>query len=336
MFIGRLADGWRRRKMTEEGLKMQPYRGRWTKMMERQAKFQRLVYGPINHLNDVDRTVITKDLLLHLMSEMDEVLRELSWKAKRRQTSHFVRSNVLEEIVDMLKFVMSIAIIWGFTPEAIFAAFMNKSEVVEQRYRQEYPLYEIIKTGAKVVALDIDGVLSNWPYCFYDFIARFHYKEWRAMETASINEGTQNPFDALPVDPITIRRWKDEYRQSGFKRELNTIPEAVEFTKALHALGYKVVLVTARPYHQYSRIFSDTLYWLQDNQFRYDAIMWAENKEERLMEEFDPAQIALFVDDDPTNVDRVRACGVRAALMARPYNEGGITFEEMLGVLNES
>jgi uncharacterized HAD superfamily protein len=308
----------------------------WHDMMERQASFQRLVYGPINHMEDSERTDITKDLLLHLMSEMNELLRELTWKAKRRETSHFVRSNVLEEIVDMLKFVMSIAIIWGFTPEAIFTAFIDKSEVVDQRYRQEYPLYDIIKSGAKVVVLDIDGVLSDWPYCFYKFIAESHYGDWRAMADGSINEGTQNPFDALPVDPITIRRWKDEYRQSGYKRKLDTIPGAVAFTHKLWAQGYKIVLVTARPYHQYSRIFSDTLYWLSENEFRYDAIMWAENKEERVMEEFDPEQVELFVDDNPTNVDRVKACGIRAVLMDRPYNEGGITFEEMLEALNES
>jgi phosphoglycolate phosphatase-like HAD superfamily hydrolase len=301
-------------------------------MMDRQGEFQELAYPPLG----MDRVEVTKDLLLGLHSEMDELLREIAWKAKRRQNVKVIPSNVREEIIDMLKLVMGIAVTWGFSAEEMYDAFMDKSDVVEQRWMQEFPLYEIIKQGAPVVVLDIDGVLADYPYCFYDFVVENfpgELKYARNFDGSPKDEDTQNPFEALENDPLTIRQWKDAYRQTGAKRRVDCINGAVEFTWALRARGYKIVLVTARPYHEYSRIFSDTMHWLKINDFAFDAIMWSERKEERLAEEFNLEQVALFVDDNPQNVERVEACGVTSALLKRPYNQDGMTFTEILDML---
>lgn len=299
---------------------------RWQKMMDRQEDFQHTV-API--VGQESKVLETKELGLGLVSELDELLRQIAWKAKRRSRIDINENNVKEEITDLLKIVMAIAVTWDISAASLYQSFMEKSEVVEQRYAQEFPLYEIISRGAKVVALDIDGVLTDWPFCFYDFIRVMHPALWISMEP-DIDFTTQNPFDALPISPIQIRALKYEYRDGGYKRHLRTVEGSVAFTQKVREKGYKIVLVTSREYSQHSRIFSDTLFHLNAHEFAYDAIMWSDKKEERLLNEFDAEQIAVFVDDDPANVDRVKKCGVHAVLLDRMYNEDGVTFEEIL------
>jgi hypothetical protein len=303
-------------------------------MYKRQADFQRLAYPEhdFDNLTRDERIALSKDMILHLQSEANEFMGEMAWKAKRRQSPHIVMGNLLDESIDVLKMAMTLPILWGFTADEVIAAFHDKSMVVEQRYRQEFPLYEIIAKAEAIgaptiVALDIDGVLSDWPNCFYSFVDKTHPDEMIPSEQFFT---TANPFEGLDNNPLQVRQWKDEYRQSGFKRTIDAVNGATAFTHKLRSLGYTIVLLTARPYRQYSRTFADTMYWLGLHDIRYDAIMWSDNKEARLAEEFSPAIVAAFIDDDEHNVDRVRASGFTAMLYQRPYNVGGLTFRDIL------
>ena len=303
-------------------------------MYKRQRDFQRMVYPEFDWatMSTEERIALTKDMVLHLQSEANEFMGEIAWKSKRRQSPQIVRGNLLDEAVDIIKMAMTLPIVWGFTADEVVQAFFDKSMVVEQRYKQEFPLYEIIKDAEllgypSVVALDIDGVLANWPYCFYKFVERTH---GHVLRWKSLSYNTPNPFDALANSPLLIRQWKDEYRQSGFKRELEVVRGAVEFTQSIKCMGFTVVLLTSRPYKQYSRSFADTMYWLDTNEFSYDAILWDDNKEARLAEEFSPSSVAMFVDDDEHNVDRVKASGFNAMLLDRPYNRDGASFSEIM------
>jgi hypothetical protein len=307
-------------------------------MYARQRDFQHVMYGDIENLPMEERISITREMALHLQSEVVEFMNEMAWKAKRRQSPHIVRGNLLDEAVDVVKMALTLPILWGFTAEEFMDGFRDKSMVVEQRYAQEFPLYKIIEQSEalaipSVVALDIDGVLGDWPFCFYQFIESQHPGEMifrRGSGGEPIDESTQNPYEALANNPLQIHEWKDEYRQSGAKRSLPVVEGAVAFTKELRRLGLHVVLLTARPYKMYCRIFADTMHWLDSNGFAYDAILWGEDKEARLAEEFTAGSVAAFVDDNPLNVDRVRASGFNAYLLERPYNAEGFTFDEIL------
>lgn len=293
--------------------------GDWQKMVQIQNSFQNLV-----GMNDMDNVLATKELVLHILSECDELLREIAWKARRRQNAPPVRSNILDEITDLMKLVVAIGCTWGFDHEQMFQAFIEKSDVMEQLYRQEFPLYEIIQSGALVVAIDIDGVLADYPRCFYD---------WVSLETSitPCDYDSSDPFVAFSgrMTPAELKELKSRYRQSGYKRYLPTVDGAVGFTRRMHELGYKVVLLSSRPVVRYARIFYDTIHWLNENGFHYDAIMWDEEKESRLMNEFRVEQIAAFIDDESRNVELVSGCGIPSHLFSRPYNQDGESFEEI-------
>lgn len=275
-------------------------------MLDRQREFQGVVdFLPVDEKDAVD---ISKELMLHVISECMEFMGALSWKALRKSKGQIIRDNLLVQLIDIQKLILSLACVWGFDDEDIFRMFVEKSEVVEQLYRQEFPLRQLASEDVKIVALDIDGVLSDYPRCFYEFV----------MVRTSVDVEDYDELDSYKAfggafDPIELAALKDEYRQSGAKRDIPTMQGAVAFTQALRSMGYKIVLLSSRPVKKYSRMFSDTLHWLNKNRVPYDAIMWDENKECRLIDEFGD-KVVMFVDDEPVNVARVSASGIRARL----------------------
>jgi hypothetical protein len=98
---------------------------------------------------------------------------------------------------------------------------------------------------------------------------------------------------------------KLEYRLSGIKRTIPIIDGAVDFVNKLKENDYFVVLLTARPYKTVFRIYSDTLYWLESNNIKYDAIIWDENKETFILKYFMNNNIKFIVDDDFKNAKKL-------------------------------
>jgi hypothetical protein len=88
---------------------------------------------------------------------------------------------------------------------------------------------------------------------------------------------------------------KSSYRQSGWKAKMPAEPYASEFTQKLHNIGYKVIILTARPYKEYYTIYPDTLNFLKDSNIYFDAIIWDENKHLKIIKEF--PNLSFLVDD---------------------------------------
>lgn len=115
---------------------------------------------------------------------------------------------------------------------------------------------------------------------------------------------------------------KDKYRQTGQKRFIPVCEGAKEMLTWLREQGYKIMLLTARPYKQYKRIFADTMEWLENNNLPYDSIIFDEKKEERLIKEFGKDRIEFFIDDVVDNANTISRLGVPYYLITRPYNVG--------------
>jgi uncharacterized HAD superfamily protein len=256
---------------------------------------------------------MTKDLVLGLHSELDEVLDELNWKGHRGpQRGGIIRANLLEECVDVLKFSLSLFTTWGFSADEIADEFERKSAVVEQRYRQELRLPE----DGLIVGVDIDGVLADYPRAFVDWAADY-------MGLLPIDEepDTLDMGEWLGVDGETLIMLKHEWRESGLKRYMPVCTGATELLVRL-VRKHKVVLLSARPYKEHKRIFADTMEWLDTNGLLHDAVLFDENKNERLLREYGADRIAFFIEDNREQANRMASCGVSVYLLDRPYNQG--------------
>lgn len=262
---------------------------------------------------------------LALMREVGEVLDTVDWKIHRKEKKDFIRSNTLEELTDVLKYWMSLCQLHGFDYDDIFESYFNKTAVVEQRHKQE--MQDSITETDKVVGVDIDGVLADYPRSFVEFIN----EELGTKHDASSLQ-TYHIYEELGIDKELGIYLKDKYRQSGYKRNIPVIDGAKELLQGLRDKGYKIVILTARPYKKYNRIFADTMDWLNNNGLVYDEIIFDEEKEERLLKEFGKNQVEFFIEDVANNANGIAELGANCFLVDRPYNQDSTIAEDVTRV----
>ena len=255
-----------------------------------------------------------KEYVLALSKEVYEVLDEIDWKMHTSKKSEDINDNVLEECVDVLKYLFGIIQLNGFNVNDLHQKFIDKSKVVEAKFNQEEVMKKIKASDKKIAFIDIDGVLADWPGGFLKWAG---YKSLAQFKSE--------------VDKKEQYRIKSEYRTCGIKGKLDVLDGAVAFMKET-CKNYNVVLLTARPYKKYFRIYSDTLSWLKENDICYDAIVFDEEKEKYIINNFDPEQVAFCLDDDIGNANKLHDSGFKVYLKK---NLGLYTEDSMNRKLNE-
>lgn len=265
-------------------------------------------------------TDATKDYLLHLMKEVTEVLDQISFKMHRTPKDFVDRDNLLEEMIDCQKYLWGLMHVWGFGYEEFADEFKRKSSVVEQRFAQERSMHEL--RDARCVLIDIDGVLSDYPRCYYQWVG----------DNCHIDSEYEVVAYLKTLSVVERERLKREYRQSGAKATLPVLQGAREMLKLIADCGIKVILLTNRPYAEHFRIYPDTLAWLRDNELHYDAIIWARDKGFEAVKNF--RQVLWALDDTEENIKRLTDAGVDCVHIAG--RDATLKFYEFLKTLNAS
>jgi dimeric dUTPase (all-alpha-NTP-PPase superfamily) len=79
-----------------------------------------------------------KEYILALIVEATEVLNEVDWKMhKKMDLPTDARDRLLEESVDVLKFLLGLMIVNGFTCNDIYQKFISKSLAVVKKFENE-------------------------------------------------------------------------------------------------------------------------------------------------------------------------------------------------------
>ena len=260
-----------------------------------------------------DKVEQTKEYILHLHSEADELLREMAWKNHRKTDKNIIKSNMKEELIDIFKYWLSIVTLWDFSMDEMIEEYWRKSKVVEQRYKQEKALdFE----SSNIIGVDIDGVLAAYPEHFLNFINKEIGTDYKVEDVTEYNI-----YEALDLPHNTTKKLKGKFRETGEKRFIPILNGAKEFLDLFSEMGYKIVLLSARPYKKYKRIFADTQEWLDKNNLAHDAILWDEDKCNRLVREFGSNSVEFFVEDNLSNANSV-AKECKVYLINKPYNTG--------------
>jgi phosphoglycolate phosphatase-like HAD superfamily hydrolase len=290
-------------------------------LLARQMEFNRRFFadrglGDVRALSPTDRIHWSKEFVLHVEGELHELLGETSWKMHRQSPDPVIRTNVLEEWIDCLKFLLGLANVWDFSAEEIEEEFERKTQVVEYRYGMEQRLRAIPPGSERVVAVDIDGVLSDYPAVFCEWVCQ-------TVPEFSFERRGDVPFLSALRGELGARRYlelKDRYRESGAKREQRVRAGAKALLDGLRAEGLNVVLLSARPYWRFSRIYADTLEWLDANGLRHEAVLFDREKHRRIVERF-PGLLAML-EDDPVIAAEVVSAGVPVVLVENELNAG--------------
>ena len=79
-----------------------------------------------------------KEYILALIAEATEVLNEVDWKMhKKMNLPTDARDRLLEESIDVMKFLLGLMIVNGFTVDDVYDMFKIKSKKVAKKLSQE-------------------------------------------------------------------------------------------------------------------------------------------------------------------------------------------------------
>lgn len=235
---------------------------------------------------------LCRDLVLGLYEEVAELATSATrFKAHILNAAPVEKVNVQDAVADVLKYTIAIAQLHGITAEEMAEAFMQKSDVVEHKAQGErFQLEE----NTPVIVVDLDGCLAD--------LGSFD-------EAVAAEDGVE-----------AQERLKADFRRSGGYRDLPPIPGAQEGMARLKEAGNKLIILTARPYQQYNRIYADTMEWLVQNGMEHDLLLFGRDKAEMICEYVYPAIPRYFVEDRAKHAMEVAELGVRVLLMATPAN----------------
>jgi uncharacterized HAD superfamily protein len=276
-----------------------------------------------NFTNPTDEELhdTTRRLSLGLISEVVEVLNATNWKVHRLASKSIQRSELLEELVDCYLYWLSLAALWKFTPEEIQNMVSAKNMVNWQRYQQDSAI-RALKSSKNIAVLDIDGVLCAYPENLIAFMNKEFNLSLTLNDITDINQ-VEEAYAIRGVDPLKFRLAKERFIESGGFNELSEpLPFAQKLTQYLSENNYAIVLLTARNIEKHSRIYIDTVSWLNRHSIKFDIILFDKEKDLAIIKKLE--QVRLFIDDDPDIIEKVAAVldSTATILLAdRPYNK---------------
>lgn len=218
---------------------------KWHKMVREQYAQQSIFYDGLP-LDVAERARIAMELVLGLSEESHEYLSATEYKSLLPQQSEASdkRSKRLVQIVDMLKYVLSLAHLDGFDSDQLYNAFEGKTGLV-------YARRDVVMDATKVVSLDIDGVICDLVGGGFDHDAD------AAIKASFFDDGR-----TLACAPYAGAR------------------DAMD---ALKAAGWGIILVTTRKRHRHPTLEADTYTWLARHNIPFDRVIFAADKTDAIL-----------------------------------------------------
>lgn len=106
------------------------------KIFKRQKEFQ-LNFYDVDNLTEEQKIKLTKEFILSMHRELGEILNIIPWKIHRQNNKNYNINELHEEIIDAFKFLLNLCLIWKIDAVHFNQLFLDKSKIVEQRYKKE-------------------------------------------------------------------------------------------------------------------------------------------------------------------------------------------------------
>lgn len=172
-----------------------------------------------------------------------------------------------------------------------------------------------------VVAIDIDGTISDYHYHFLSF-ARL-YLDLPVDRTYYMRyDGTTDLATFLGISKEHYREVKLAYRQGGQKRLQPILPGARELLQEIHRIGAEIWLTTTRPWMKFDSTNPDTIHWLEKHHIPYDHLLYDDDKYDRLHQIVGPGRVVGVLEDLTGPYRRAYDLGLNPILVRWPWNRG--------------
>lgn len=257
----------------------------------------------------------TKQYLLGVVSEIDEVLQEVNWKIHRK--GHTTdRTNLARELADVTKYVWCLWELHGFSSQEMLDYIKNKSDELEHMYQQDF--VPTIAPGSDVIICDIDGTIGDWRAAFIAWYCDL--KGIPLLEDKSTSLAIEVD---LGIDYLEYRDLKEKFESEGGYSYLVPYPDTVEYLNRCVANGSKIVYFTSRPAKRYTRIWMDTKKWLKEHNFPEGQLYIGSEERVGFARTLQSQGCSvLMMEDDPTLALRAASSKIMVFLRDQPYNQG--------------
>jgi len=288
------------------------------KMWKENLSFQEALIKDFHTLLDEDKIELTKDYALHITTEIDELLKATGkWKRVLQNEAPPSIAGITEELIDIFKFLINIALLWHIRPIEFIEEFFRKSEVNWTKFKMgTLPLTEPLDTDQKIIVFDLDGVLCKYPEHWINFLQKHvHFeKPIISLEQVTNLKGIAPTLPRKKYDEL-----KRKFREEGEELKVPPMEGAAEITKMLREEGFKIIILTRRPVQEHKRLYADTIFWLKENSIVFDGIFWSEGeKENELRRMF--SKMPIVVEDDPDQASKLCDNNFFVLFLDRPYN----------------
>lgn len=241
----------------------------------------------IASLTDEEKDAYLRDLALFMMDEIIEYQRSRGYKRHKIWEEPYPRSARIMELIDVQKYLYTAALVEGVTPDEWYETFIQKTQIVDERWRQDQASWD--DSNTKIVCCDIDGVLADY----------------KSAINQHINDlgGTEDE----------AKMWIEE---CGILQSLDPIEKNIEVIKKLASCGYKIILVTSRRSWRVSSIQTNTTNWLKRYGVPYDGIVYGFDKAEAITKRLRNIKPIFAIDDSPKHaVDLADTLGIKVYLV---------------------
>lgn len=258
----------------------------------------------------------TKQYLLGIVSEIDEVLQQVNWKIHRKGKPTD-RYNLGRELADITKYVWSLWELHDFTYSDMLEYVKEKTEELHLQWLQDFVWK--IEPDCKVIITDIDGTLGDWRSAFINWLNE-QKPETVIPQDAGKNMAIEIDI-GIPYPEYML--WKEKFEAEGGYRLLEPYPDTKDFLKTCSESGIKIIAYTSRPADRYSRIWTDSWYWITKHEISVDELrIGSEERIARACSLRDQGHKVVMLEDDPSLALRAASTNITVFLRNQTYNEG--------------
>lgn len=269
-----------------------------------QLEFQKKIFPNFEKLSVKEKRDLTKEFLLHMMTEVDELLGNVGeWKTHRFGNKPPIKSGITEELVDIINFIVNIALTWGIDPREVMQKFREKVIINEHKFLQDRKIDEL--RDKPVAVFDVDGVLNDYPEKFVGFVNEKKNASFQMVDYLNL--------------PRIIPKVEYEKLKLEFREAMELAYSGKEELEKIKTNGISIILLTARPVAEHKKLYTDMIVSLAENGIPFDAVIADKEKGFRMMKDF--KNLLFYVDDEPEFVKDSTSYGIRTYLLNKPYND---------------
>ena len=280
-----------------------------------------------------DRNKLTPEEINHILYEhllgvnlnSCKILGSVDWQRTSLTRKIVNICELKENLVDILKHLFSIMLLYGIDAEIINSVFLKKTKSVDLKLNE----LKIDIALIKLISIDLDGVVADFYGGFTKYIlSKGYFIKNKFHDTYDMQTLFNEQIDPKEIGELM---YDFMYKDEGFLN-LDVIDDSIVIINKLIDDGYGIIFLTGRD-NKYN-IITDTISWLNKiGILDYKKVIFNSNKVEAI-NSLKPINIAYHIEDRDKHAVEVSSTKTKVLLLRKEYNKT-IENSEFIEIVND-